>query len=342
MRGARLVTIVLGTILLLMAGLWAAYAMYAHYFSNWGSVQMVLAVDTAGLRNTWLNTTGNNARLQLQKEKVAVDSMAIVNGKLQLRIAKPEDRGAALKALQSLGPIGNMKVSAGEGEIFTITPTQAGLDEQLNNTMMATIRVLHQRMDNAGITVRQIARQGHNNIFIHVVHMAELQDIKPLRYLVTNAGRLSFHEVHPTLTASEARRSYVPVGFKIYPPKDKTEKELLLRKIPALGPDVIADARTAFDAFTNEPVISFRFTPPGAHQFGQFTRENIGRPFAIVFNDQVISAPVIREPILGGQGQISGNFTVAEAQRMALTLKSGALPARLSIIEERVTGAPPM
>ncbi|MEJ2118158.1 MAG: hypothetical protein P8Y36_09780 [Alphaproteobacteria bacterium] len=325
-----------------MVGLWAAYAVYAQYFSNWGTVHMVLAVDTAELRNTWLNTLGKNARLKLQKENVAVESVAIVNGKLQLRIAKPEDRDTALNALQFLGPKGNMKVNVSERGIFTIAPPQSGLDEQLNNTMVSTIRVLRQRLYNSGITVRQIIRQGHNNIFIHVDHIAAPQDIKQLRYLVTNAGRLSFHEVHHTLTVSDARRTHIPFGFKIYPPKDKAEKELLLRKIPAISPDALADAWTAFDARTNEPVVTFRFTSTGARQFEQFTRENLGRPLAIVFNDQVLSAPVIREPIVGGEGQISGRFTVPEVQSMVLALKSGALPAHLTLIEERVIGASPM
>jgi protein-export membrane protein SecD len=339
MRVARILAIVLASVLVATTGLWAAYAMYAQYFSNWGSVQMVLAVDTAELRNTWLNTLGNDAEQKLQKEKVAVDSVAIVNGKLQLRIAKPEDRDIALNALQSLGPTGNMKVDIGEEGIFTIAPTQPGLDEQLNNTMASTISVLRQRMQNSGIAVRQITRQGDNNIFVHVVHIAAPQDIKQLRYLVTNTGRLSFHEVHHTLTASEARRTHIPIGFKIYPPKDKSEEELLLRKIPAISPDAIADAQTAFDPRSNEPIVTFQFTSTGARQFGQFTLDNIGRKFAIVFNGQLISAPVIREPILGGYGQISGNISIAEAQSMALALKSGALPVRLTVIEEKtITG----
>ena len=98
------------------------------------------------------------------------------------------------------------------------------------------------------------------------------------------------------------------------------------------------DAQPAFDNRTNEPIVSFRFNQQGALKFGQLTRDNVGRPFAIVLDNKVISAPRINEPILGGSGQISGNFTTQEATDLAIVLRSGALPARLSVVEERSVG----
>ena len=93
-----------------------------------------------------------------------------------------------------------------------------------------------------------------------------------------------------------------------------------------------------FDSRTNEPVVSFRFNSSGAQRFGKVTQENVGRPFAIVLDDHVISAPVIRDAILGGSGQISGSFTVESANQLAIQLRSGALPAKLTIVEERTVG----
>ena len=100
----------------------------------------------------------------------------------------------------------------------------------------------------------------------------------------------------------------------------------------------LTDAQPGFDQRTNEPIVSFRFNTSGARKFAQVTQENVGKPFAIILDNQVISAPVIREPILGGSGQISGSFTVESANDLAILLRAGALPAPLTIIEERTVG----
>ena len=101
----------------------------------------------------------------------------------------------------------------------------------------------------------------------------------------------------------------------------------------------LTDAQPGFDQRNGEPIVTFRFNNNGARSFAQVTQENVGRPFAIVLDNEVISAPVIREPILGGSGQISGNFTVGAANDLAILLRAGALPAPLTIIEERTVGA---
>lgn len=113
---------------------------------------------------------------------------------------------------------------------------------------------------------------------------------------------------------------------------------LIERRVVVSGEDLV-DAQPGFDQRTNEPIVTFRFNTSGARRFGQATQQNVGRPFAIVLDNEVISAPVIREPILGGTGQVSGNFTVQQANDLAVLLRAGALPAPLNIIEERTVGA---
>jgi protein-export membrane protein SecD len=112
---------------------------------------------------------------------------------------------------------------------------------------------------------------------------------------------------------------------------------VLRRRVVVSGENLV-DAQPAFDQQTNEPIVTFRFDSSGARRFGQVTQENVGRPFAIVLDNKVISAPVIREPILGGSGQISGSFTVEGANDLAILLRAGALPAPLTILEERTVG----
>lgn len=146
------------------------------------------------------------------------------------------------------------------------------------------------------------------------------------QFASAQTGCLSFHEVHATVTAQEATQTQVPEGFRIYPSADPPNSQLLLRETPVLGGGEVADAQPGFDARTSWPIVNFRFNAEGARKFSSFTRHNVGRTFAIVLDGQVISAPVIREPIIGGVGQINGNFTIAETQRIAAKLKTGTCP----------------
>jgi preprotein translocase subunit SecD len=136
---------------------------------------------------------------------------------------------------------------------------------------------------------------------------------------------LSFHEVHLSLTAGEAREKGVPVGYRIYPAPDGIpwEKELLLREEPLLHGGDMADAQPSFDPRMNRPIVTFQFNPAGTRKFGLFTRNNVGRQFAIVVDGSVVTAPIITEPILGGKGQISGSFTSDSAAQLAARIRSG-------------------
>ncbi len=163
-----------------------------------------------------------------------------------------------------------------------------------------------------------------------------------LKALIGKTAKLSFHSVHPTVTAEEARLSRPPTGHKIYEadPNDEARAQggYVLAETPVVQGSDLVDSQPGFDHQTNQPIISFRFNQSGARKFGAFTKDHVNEPFAIVLDDKVISAPVIREPILGGTGQISGNFTVETANNLVIQLRSGALPAKLTIVEERTVG----
>jgi preprotein translocase subunit SecD len=134
---------------------------------------------------------------------------------------------------------------------------------------------------------------------------------------------VSFHEVHPSTTAAQAQERGAPGGYRVYP-SDVQGGDLLLREEPVLHGGHMADAQAAFDQYTSLPLVTFRFSAAGAEKFASFTRNNVGRPFAVVIDGRVITAPVIREPILGGTGQISGNFTAASANQLAARIRSGS------------------
>jgi preprotein translocase subunit SecD len=129
-----------------------------------------------------------------------------------------------------------------------------------------------------------------------------------------------------------------PDSELLYGTKAENNQPYLIEKRVVVSGEDLTDAQPGFDQRTSEPIVTFRFNSNGARRFAQATQENVGRPFAIVLDNEVISAPVIREPILGGSGQISGNFTIEQANDLAILLRAGALPAPLTIIEERTVG----
>jgi len=139
-----------------------------------------------------------------------------------------------------------------------------------------------------------------------------------------NPGCPSFHQVHPTITGKEALQARVPEGFKIYPSDVEPNEQLLLREIPIVSGGEVAEAQADTDHRTNEPIVAFRFNAAAKRRFADFTTRNIGQSFAIVLDNRVISVLLIRQPITLGIGQINGRFTVAEAEQLAATLKSGA------------------
>ena len=310
-----------------------------------GGAHLLLAMETADVRKDWLDTLRDDARKRLRDAKIGFAGLGIANNSVQVRLAKPEDADAAMRELRGLvqqtgilrTTVADVELTKAEGGLIIITPTEAGLQSRITNAIGAAIETVRRRVDALGTTEPTIVRQGSARILVQV---PGLQDTAQLKELIGKTARLSFHEVHPSISAEEAKQTRVPPGYRIYPSLDREggEGTLLLRETPVVRGDELTGAQPAFDQRTNEPVISFTFNNAGARKFGNFTKDHVGRPFAIVLDDQVISAPVIREPILGGSGQISGNFTVESANQLAIQLRSGALPAKLTIVEERTVG----
>jgi preprotein translocase subunit SecD len=267
-------------------------------------------------------------------------------------LSKPEEADAALKELKKLiQPIGNailgtsgydIEVTAGsEPGVILLKPTEQGIQERVSSALSASIETINRRVNALGTAESTVVRQGRDRILIQY---PGLTDTKQLKELIGKTAKLSFHAVHPSVSAEEAKTSRPPLGYKVYEAAEGTdearggERAYVLAEQPVVQGDDLVDSQPGFDQQTNEPIISFRFNQAGARKFGAFTKDHVNEPFAIVLDDKVISAPVIREPILGGTGQISGNFTVESANNLAIQLRSGALPAKLTIVEERTVG----
>jgi len=311
-----------------------------------GGAHLLYALEVDDVRKDWLEALRDDARQRLKEAKIPVSALGIAGNSVQVQLAKAEDGDAALKALREIiRPLGNpllggasgddVEVVRREGGSFTITPTAAGLQQRTSNAVAAAIETVRRRVDPNGTAEPTIVREGSNRI---VVQVPGLQDVAKLKEMIGETARLSFHEVHPTLTAKEAKVRGIPPSFKIFPAVDQLDGEQLLRETPVVRGDDLTNAQPAFDSRTNAPIVDFTFNQSGARKFGKFTREHIERPFAIVLDGKVISAPIVKTAIEGGRGQIEGGFTPQTATKLAIQLKSGALPAKLSIMDERVVG----
>jgi preprotein translocase subunit SecD len=159
-------------------------------------------------------------------------------------------------------------------------------------------------------------------------------DPKRVIEVVTRRGGLQFRLIEVNLTPEQTVRGEAPPHAEVLYGRGDRKPYVVLKRAVLTGRDLV-DAKAAFDARTGEPVISFRFSDDGARRFAQITQENVGKPFAIVLDKEALSAPIIREPILGGSGQISGSFTVEEAKNLAVLLRSPGLLAKLTLLEQR-------
>jgi preprotein translocase subunit SecD len=180
-----------------------------------------------------------------------------------------------------------------------------------------------------------IQRQGTDRILVQV---PGLQDPTELKRILGQTAKMEFRMVDSTVSPDQAQRGSVPADSEILMSEQSPKVPYVIKKQVLVSGGDLTDAQPGFDQRTNEPIVNFKFNSSGSRKFAQATSENVGLPFAIILDNKVISAPVIREPITGGQGQISGSFTVQSANELALLLRAGALPAPLTVIEERTVG----
>lgn len=232
-------------------------------------------------------------------------------------------------------PVDEFDLSVDDNGLVRFTYSEAGLDNRLQSIVQQSIEVIRKRVDELGTTEPNIQRQGTDRILVEAPGEGDPERLKDL---IGETAKLTFHLVDRNMTGEQALQSRPPVGTSVFMSVDDPPIPYLLQTKPLLGGEDLVDAQVAFGQNTNEPVVTFRFNQSGAREFARVTTENVNFPFAILLDDEVISAPVIREPILGGSGQISGNFTVEGANDLAILLRAGALPAQLTVIEERSIG----
>jgi len=285
------------------------------------------------------------ARLRRAEPRIRIGDISSKGGRLSFMLKDPSQVDAAREEILPLtsgaGLTGqrDWDIQVVDGSRFVLTPTQEGLDEAVSNAMDSATEVVRRRIDALGTREPTIIRQGEDRI---VVQVPGLQDPEALKELLGQTAKLEFKLVDTAAAPSDVAAGIAPPGSEIVPYADPDEgggvPAIAVRRLGGIKGDQLTDAKQTFDQRNNEPVVSIQFDQQGGQKFAKLTSENVNRPFAIILDGKVISAPNINEPILGGSAQISGRFTVESANQLAISLRSGALPVDLQVVEERTVG----
>ena len=307
-----------------------------------GGSHLLLQVDANAVRKERLQSLNDDVLRVLRQARVQFTGRAIVGNGVQVHITRDTDVDHALAKLRELStPLSGILGASGQrsvdvtanGNLITLTPSDAALTERIRQAVDQSIQIIERRVNELGLVEPTIQREGIDRILVQV---PGLQDPSRLKEILGKTAKLDFRMVDQSMTAEQAAESHAPQDSEVLD-GEGNQKYLIEKRVLVSGAD-LTDAQPGFDQRTSEPIVSFRFNSSGARKFAEATQANVGKPFAIVLDNKVISAPVIREPILGGSGQISGNFTVQSANDLAILLRAGALPAPLTIIEERTVG----
>ncbi|WP_299839041.1 protein translocase subunit SecD [uncultured Jannaschia sp.] len=260
-------------------------------------------------------------------------------GTLQVRISRPEGLQAAVDAVRalaqpivSLGGVGQNDIEVtGSVDTLTLQLSEAERAATDDRTMEQSLEIIRRRVDEAGTREPTIQRQGEDRILIQVPGIGSAQELKAL---IGTTARLTFH---PVVSRGADPNARIDGDQLLVPSLDDDGEFYTLERTPVVTGDDLVDSQPGFDQ-NGRPAVTFRFNPAGARAFGVYTAENVGAPFAIVLDEEVVTAPRINEAITGGSGQITGNFDVEEANRLAILLRAGALPAEMTFLEERTIG----
>jgi preprotein translocase subunit SecD len=292
-----------------------------------GGSHLLLEADVKAVFAERMESMVDAARTEMRKQNIGYADLVTKRDGIAFRLRAPEkDREAAYKIARGLEQGATIDIAA-DGAV-SVTLSEGAFNEIKSQVIGQSIEIVRRRIDESGTKEPIIQRQGADRI---VVQLPGVDNPEHIKALLGKTAKMSFH-----LLDSDAGMGKPGAGSRRLPMRDMPGEGIAIKKKIIISGDMLVDSQPSFSE--NQPVVSFRFNPIGAKKFCEVTRDNVGRPFAIVLDDEIISAPVIRDAICGGSGIISGNFTVKEAQDLSLLLRAGALPAPLNVVEERSVG----
>lgn len=307
-----------------------------------GGSHLLLEVDFDSYMREQLTKLVDDIRSKFRSEKI---------GYRGLSLDKDGDRSSVVftlredyavtsdvkKLLTAINP--DLEIEAKTPLSYKVSFSEKFIKTERLRVIEQSLEIINRRVNESGTKEPIIQRQGDTRVVLQVPGMSNPEHVKEL---LGRTAKMTFHMVDETAKIEDIERGNVQAGIKILPSDDKRPDgkiaKYAVQSRVMLSGDMLVDAHADFDQRSGEPVVAFRFNSAGAKKFADITTENIGKPFAIVLDGKVITAPVIRSPIIGGSGIISGNFTVESANDLSLLLRAGALPAPLKVIEERSVG----
>jgi protein-export membrane protein SecD len=312
---------------------WLVLALDPH-----GNSSVLLEVDSNYVKKAALDGIRDDVRRALRDARIGYQGLAAKPDSVELRITDETKLPAALAKLRELwqppGPRDerSVEIADGGGGRVLITVPQMAMTERMRQTVEQSIPIVERRINQLGTVVPLIQPQGANRILVEVLG---LQDTSRLKELLGKTAKLEIRLVDTTVTPDQAQQGSAPLDSEVLMSFASPKIPYVVKKQVLVSGGDMTDAQPSFDRRSGEALVSFRFNTAGSRKFAQATAENVGQPFAIVLDNEVISAPIVREPITGGSGQISGNFTAEQANDLAILLRAGALPAPLTVIDER-------
>ena len=319
----------------------------APYFPKWiepiplgldlkGGAQLLLEVDTNTMfqeKAEQLYEETRSALIDRNKGVIRFSNLRNHDGVVSLVVRNEDEVGDAKGRLRSA--FGNTVDIKSEGKTITLSYSDKQKEEMQQDALARSIEIVRRRIDALGTKEPSIQTQGGKYILIQLPGVDNPEHIKEL---IGQTAKMTFHLVNENVPAEQVAAGRAPAGTEFLPYMEAPDQKVAVYSRVEVSGESLKDSQADFDQ-NNMPVVSTVFDAAGARRFAKLTTEHVGERFAIVLDGKVLSAPVIREPIPGGRGQISGGFTLQGAKDLAVLLRSGALPAPLSVIEERTVGA---
>ncbi|MDT7933919.1 MAG: protein translocase subunit SecD [Sphingomonadaceae bacterium] len=314
-----------------------------------GGSHIMLEASPEEVARQRLQTLEEEVRGELRRgddaQRIATGEMSLAGGRLSFPVSNPAQLDAAVERVRRITrPDGlsgqrDFDVSVIDGTRVVVTPTEAGERTALRSAMTQALEVIRRRIDELGTREPDIRVQGANRISVDV---PGLKDPAALKALIGKTAKLEFKLVDTTVSPEDLAAGRAGPGSQVLPYAEGSRAggagaRIAVNRRAIITGDQLVNARQTFGQ-DGLPVVEFRFDSTGARRFAKTTTDNVGRQFAIILDNQVISAPVIKSPIIGGSGVIEGNFTTQSANELAVLLRSGKLPVALTVVEERTVG----
>jgi protein-export membrane protein SecD len=315
-----------------------------------GGSYMLLEANLQALQQERLESELDNMTktLQDQRPRIGYTGRGVSGDAARLKVLNPADQDRAVEVLRKLhAPSGAALIAGGAADPdFTVNIaadgyiearlTKTGADKLASDAITRSIEVVRRRIDEMGTNEVSIARQGADRINVQAPGVSDPQQLKDR---IGKTAKMTFHMHDASVSAADVAAGRAPPGTTILPQDNPNEPFIAVRTRAVLTGDELTDAQPSFDQQTSQPIVTFKFNQRGARIFCQVTTENVNRRFAVVLDGKVLTAPNIINPICGGNGMITGNFTVESATELSTLLRAGALPVPLTIVEQRTVGA---